>query len=113
MNSSVKFFAPSVIDGLPLPGFVAADVDPLLDSELLSLLDPQAARPIASATARRATHPLYHVRPVISACLHFVLCRLEHGALGLYPTSPAQPPRRRESLQQGKESVRREGESRD
>src|SRR3954447_8026126 len=68
MYSSVKFFEPSTIAGLPLPGCAAA-VDPELDSELFLLLDPQAARPIASATAKRAIHPLYHVRPVMRPLL--------------------------------------------
>src|SRR3954447_2948562 len=108
MNSSVKFFAPMVIAGFPLPGCAFADVEPLLDSELLSS-DPQAARPIARATARRATHPLYQVRPVMRPSPSF-LCRLEHRALGLDPAPPTQHPRCRVALQQGEESVRREGE---
>src|SRR3954452_19458527 len=111
MYSSVKFFEPSVIAGFPLPGCAAA-VEPELDSELFLLLDPQAARPIASATASRATHPLYHVRPVMRASPSF-LCRLEHTALGLYPALPTQRLRRHVVLQQSEKSVRRERERRD
>src|SRR4051794_36909683 len=107
MYSSVKFLEPRTIAGLPLPGCAAA-VEPELDSELLSSL-PQAARPIASATARRATHPLYHVRPVMRPSPSF-LCRLEHRALGLDPTPATQRTWCHVVLQQGEESVRRERE---
>src|SRR3954468_14771211 len=108
MNSSVKFFAPIVIGGLPLPGCAFAEVDPELDSALLSS-DPQAARPIASATASSATHPLYHVRPVMRPSPSF-LCRLEHRALGLYPAPPTQRTWRHVVLQQGEKTVYRECE---
>src|SRR3954471_20094848 len=108
MNSSVKFFAPIVIGGLPLPGCAVAEVGPGLASPLLSS-DPQAARPIASATASSATHPLYHVRPVMRPSPSF-LCRLEHRALGLYPAPPTQRAWSHVVLQQGEESVHRERE---
>src|SRR3954454_1436037 len=109
MYSSVKFFDPSVMAGLPLPGCAAA-VDPELDSELLSL-DPQAARPIARATARSATHPLYHVRPVMRPSPSF-LCRLEHCALGLDPAPSTQRSWRHVVLKQGEKSINRECERR-
>src|SRR3954454_1533842 len=64
MNSSVKFFAPSVSD-LPLPGWPLGALGLELELELELLLDPQAARPTASATASKATIVLYHVLLVI------------------------------------------------
>src|SRR5689334_12692469 len=100
MYSSVKFFEPRVMAGLPLPGWPPplADVDPVVDSALLSL-EPQAARPIASATASRANIALYQVRPVIPFRL-LRLGRLEHGALGLYPAPATQRPRCRVPLEE-------------
>src|SRR3954452_9856019 len=112
MYASVKFFEPSVTAGLPFPGCpLAAAVDPPLDSELL-LLDPHAARPIASATASRAVIARYQVRPVIPFRL-LRLGRLEHGALGLYPAPPTQRTRCGVSLEQSEESVDRKRQHRD
>src|SRR3954452_17142915 len=106
MYSSVKFFEPIVIAGLPLPG--CAELELELELELL-LLDPQAARPMASATTSSATHPLYQVRPVMRPSPSF-LCRLEHRALGLDPAPPTQRTWRHVVLQQGEKTVYRECE---
>src|SRR3954466_9354758 len=66
MNSSVKFFAPRVSD-LPLPGWPLGALGPELELLELLLLDPQAARPTASATASSATIVRYHVLLVITS----------------------------------------------
>src|SRR4051794_27878028 len=51
MNCSVKFFAPIVTAGLPLPGWAEAPVVWVLLLLLLSLLLPQAATATAMASA--------------------------------------------------------------
>src|SRR4051812_36490970 len=84
MNSSVKFFAPSVSD-LPLPGWPLGALGVELELEELLLLDPQAARPTASATASSATIVLYHVLLVITS--------LPVVVKYLRAPSPSRPPR--------------------
>src|SRR3954447_3072623 len=66
MNSSVKILAPRVSD-LPLPGCPLGALAPVSALEELLLLDPQAARPTASATASSATIVRYHVLLVITS----------------------------------------------
>src|SRR3954453_2666456 len=85
MNSSVKFFAPSVSD-LPLPGWPLGALGPELELELL-LLDPQAARPTASATASKATIVLYHVLLVMRS-LPVVVTYLRAPSPSRSPAAP-------------------------
>src|SRR3954465_12388153 len=82
MNSSVKFFAPSVSD-LPLPGWPLG----ALGLELDLLLDPQAARPTASATASKATIVLYHVLLVMRS-LPVVVTYLRAPSPSRSPAAP-------------------------
>src|SRR3954471_6716002 len=84
MNSSVKFFAPSVSD-LPLPGWPLGALG--LQLELDLLLDPQAARPTASATASKATIVLYHVLLVMRS-LPVVVTYLRAPSPSRSPAAP-------------------------
>src|SRR3954454_12171768 len=83
MNSSVKFFAPRVSD-LPLPGWPLGALGLELEPEPDLSLDPQAARPTASATASSATIVLYHVLLVIPS--------LPVVVMSLRPLIPSQCP---------------------
>src|SRR5207248_9126253 len=82
MNSSVKFFVPSVSAGLPLPGCEDEDdVDelPLLELEL-ELLDPQATsasdRPIASNPIVSARSRCFTGGEVLPFLLAAICCSL-------------------------------------
>src|SRR3954469_490307 len=86
MNSSVKFFAPSVSD-LPLPGWPLGALGLELELELDLLLDPQAARPTASATASKATIVLYHVLLVMRS-LPVVVTYLRAPSPSRSPAAP-------------------------
>src|SRR4051794_7178643 len=86
MNSSVKFFAPSVSD-LPLPGWPLVALGLELELELDLLLDPQAARPTASATASKATIVLYHVLLVMRS-LPVVVTYLRAPSPSRSPAAP-------------------------
>src|SRR4051812_11093312 len=107
MNSSVKFFAPSVSD-LPLPGWPLGALGLELELELFLSLDPQAARPTASATASKATIVLYHVLLVMRS-LPSLSRTYERGAL-LRHLPPPQCTRRRPALEQGEHAIGQEGE---
>src|SRR3954452_3975879 len=86
MNSSVKFFAPSVSD-LPLPGWPLGALGLELELKLDLLLDPQAARPTASATASKATIVLYHVLLVMRS-LPVVVTYLRAPSPSRSPAAP-------------------------
>src|SRR3954454_1881712 len=111
MNSSVKFFAPSVTAGLPLPGWPLGGLALELELELSS--EPHAVSAMASDTVSRASMALYQVRYVIRFPPLRLSCGLERGALGLLSAPPAQRLRRRIALQEREESVRRECQHRD
>src|SRR3954471_8246668 len=110
MNSSVKFFAPRVTGGLPWPGCPLGAAGVELELELF-LLEPQAVKPTASATASSATIDRYHVLLVIRFP-PLLSCTCERGALLRPGPSPPQRSRRGEVLEQREHTVGQERQGR-
>src|SRR5436305_6492498 len=111
MYCSVKFLSPSLIAGLPFPGWPLGveAVDELF------LLLPQAARPMASATQSSATMPRCQVRSVIPSLSSLCICpsQVLRGRRDHLPGHGPDATRREDALEHREQPLDRECEERD